>query len=523
LALNIMKETCGCCEGVEILSPLAPANRPGLDALSYRVGTHSTFLETMKARLSSSDFAAVDSRSSSSTGGSVTLRSAGVSHPSAPDDGQRVSALRGLTSRAADDPAIALLDAWATVADVLTFYQERIANEGYLRTATERRSVLELARLVGYALRPGVSSSVYLAYLLDGNFKEEVVIPKGARSQSVPGPGELPQSFETSEDLKARAAWNNLKPRVTRPPTPSSILHGSTELPGPRVYLKGINTNLKPGNMLLIESSDPIPFRVVEVIPDPQAERTLVKLEAWAASTARTSPRSDIKTVVSRYKAAGKFGVSASGASAKRILAVLKTVEARAAAGATDAELADFVATEALSRLSAELEEARQRGFVKLASWMGAMVSELRQAVGLEMAPANAVDAVGAGKGLVQATQLVGALTRPPSVQVANSSRLARRLSQEFAPKGAAGYAAASTFAPVLADTLAIAVANAKVTPDPAITVYAMRTKAAPFGYNAPPRPEKLDEKRKVVITDEWTIADPHNEGSKPIPVPAIG
>ncbi len=34
----------------------------------------------------------------------------------------------------------------AALADVLTFYQERIANEGYLRTATERRSILELAR-----------------------------------------------------------------------------------------------------------------------------------------------------------------------------------------------------------------------------------------------------------------------------------------------------------------------------------------------------------------------------------------
>ena len=59
-----------------------------------------------------------------------------------------------LTTRDADDPAIALLDAWATVADVLTFYQERIANEGYLRTATERRSVLELARLIGYRSGP---------------------------------------------------------------------------------------------------------------------------------------------------------------------------------------------------------------------------------------------------------------------------------------------------------------------------------------------------------------------------------
>src|SRR6185295_18417064 len=97
--------------------------------------------------------------------------------------------------------------------------QERIANEGYLRTATERRSVLELARMLGYQPRPGVASSVYLAYTLDDNFKEEITIPKSARSQSLPGPGELPQSFETSEALKARATWNNLKPRMTQPQT----------------------------------------------------------------------------------------------------------------------------------------------------------------------------------------------------------------------------------------------------------------------------------------------------------------
>ena len=158
---------CGCCEGIEALTPLPTANRPGLPALSYRIGTHAAFLETMKARLSSSNY----------------------------------PKLAELTTRAADDPSIAMLDAWATLADVLTFYQERIANEGYLRTATESRSVLELARLVGYQPRPGISFSVHLAYTLDDNFKEEATIPKGARSQSIPGPGEMPQSFETSEDL----------------------------------------------------------------------------------------------------------------------------------------------------------------------------------------------------------------------------------------------------------------------------------------------------------------------------------
>src|SRR5207245_3445278 len=95
---------------------------------------------------------------------------------------ERVSA--GLSTRELDDPSIALLDAWATVADVLTFYEERIANEGYLRTATERRSILELARLVGYNLRPGVSASVYLAYTLENGFGLETTIPAGSGSQS---------------------------------------------------------------------------------------------------------------------------------------------------------------------------------------------------------------------------------------------------------------------------------------------------------------------------------------------------
>ena len=54
-----------------------------------------------------------------------------------------------------------------SLGDVLTFYQERIANESYLRTATERLSVLELARLIDYQLRPGVAASTYLAFTLE--------------------------------------------------------------------------------------------------------------------------------------------------------------------------------------------------------------------------------------------------------------------------------------------------------------------------------------------------------------------
>lgn len=46
-----------------------------------------------------------------------------------------------------DDPSMALLDAWAQIADLLSRYQDRIASEGYLETDTERRSIAGVGEL----------------------------------------------------------------------------------------------------------------------------------------------------------------------------------------------------------------------------------------------------------------------------------------------------------------------------------------------------------------------------------------
>ena len=102
-------DTCGCCEGIQRLTPLKTANRPGLSALAYRVGTPATFLETMKARLSNL-YLDLPRDEFDAHGKPLT---------------DRVYPLRRLTTRASDDPAIALLDSWAIVGAVLTFYQER--------------------------------------------------------------------------------------------------------------------------------------------------------------------------------------------------------------------------------------------------------------------------------------------------------------------------------------------------------------------------------------------------------------
>jgi hypothetical protein len=225
-------------------------NRAGLSAIAYRCGTHAQFKESMLAALSSS---------------------------------QRL-ALQHLNTREEDDFSIALLDAWAVLGDVITFYQERIANESFLRTATERLSVLELARLIGYELRSGVAAATYLAFTLEDaeGAPRTSTIDIGTKVQSIPGPNETPQTFETIEKLEARVDWNALRVPLTK-----LIVPGFHSV---HVYLQGVATNLKPGDALLFtdaakqanSSSGNWAFRRVSAVRvEREANRTRVE---WAVN-----------------------------------------------------------------------------------------------------------------------------------------------------------------------------------------------------------------------------------------------
>jgi hypothetical protein len=187
-----------------------------------------------------------------------------------------VCPLKGLTTREPSDPSIALLDAWAVVADVLSFYQERIANEGYLGTAIERRSLLELARLVNYSLRPGVAASVFLAFTVQSGFSG--TIPAGTRAQSMPGSGQMPQFYETSANLSVSDAWNNLQPRLTQPQViAAAATSGLDPTTLQQLYFKGLTTNLKVGDRVIIIGSDQALRTVDTVTPQPTDQRTLIQ------------------------------------------------------------------------------------------------------------------------------------------------------------------------------------------------------------------------------------------------------
>ena len=240
---------CGCCAGIGVETPLGLYNRPGLAVIAYRVGNYASFRKSLLARLS---------------------------------DG-RWPVLRQLRTRDNDDFTVALLDAWAVTSDVLTFYQERIANESYLRTATERLSILEQSRLLGYQLAPGLAASTYLAFTMEEApgapqlAAKPLQLPIGTRAQSVPGPDEQPQSFETIEVIESRVEWNAILPQLTEPQTLAWDMK--------QLWLEGVNLTLAVGDVLMIIADSGTTKqasirRVAKVTPDANANRTGVTLEA---------------------------------------------------------------------------------------------------------------------------------------------------------------------------------------------------------------------------------------------------
>lgn len=278
-------KACGACAGTQVDTPAPKFNPPGQPTLRYRVGAQAEFMASLLARLSGSDF----------------------------------PALAGLSARTTDDPAIALCDAAATMADVLTFYQERIVNESYLGTATERRSLLELANLVGYAPAPGVAADTHLAFETEKPLSPAsppvlpVKLDIGTRVQSVPGQDEKPQTFETLEVITARPEWNALLPQLAETQT---LFLGQKDL-----YLAGTATQLAVGDAIVLvgkerrnnPKSNRWDMRILTAVElQPEADRTRVVFTHPLGSTwPAMPPASDEVKVFALRQRASLFGANA--------------------------------------------------------------------------------------------------------------------------------------------------------------------------------------------------------------------
>jgi len=197
------------CEG--FTHPVTISNLPGQDTLSYRVGDFASFRQALLMSLQD-------------------------------DQGNSIEAelTHANWSPTKGDLALQMVEWWAYLADILTFYNERIANEAYLRTADLPESVQRLIRLLGYRPRPGIGAQGSVAALLTNAVP--LTLPQGFQIQSKPGPGKQPQIFEL--DSKTSVKF----PDVVEADLPPS----KQLLSGKSILLKGTITTVKAGDRLLL-------------------------------------------------------------------------------------------------------------------------------------------------------------------------------------------------------------------------------------------------------------------------------
>lgn len=164
----------GCCDPPPAppAAPRRPANLPGLSRVAYRIGTFTSFRRAMLDQVARPDLlgAAPNPFARWREGG----------------DG---------------DYHAVLIELWAYLADILTFYQELIANEAFLPTATQRDSLARIAALVGYRPGPGAAASGQLAFTVARG--QTVSIPASFRAGSRAAPGRPAAVFETAAPLIA--------------------------------------------------------------------------------------------------------------------------------------------------------------------------------------------------------------------------------------------------------------------------------------------------------------------------------
>jgi hypothetical protein len=437
---------CACVEAR--LAP--PSNRPGLAALSGRVGDYRDFFADAVRRLSD---------------------------PSRP-------ALRRLGTRELDDPTMALIDAWSIAADILTFYRERLANEGYLRTARDEYAIRELAALVGFTPRPGVAATAHLAYLMEKS-AAPVDIAARARAQTVPGPGEQMQTFETNEPLHAEAPWSVMPARATRPAKITLV----DAMLRPSLRLRDESLLVRPGERLLFVFGARIGLQVVREVEAVRVDVLQKIVELQLKKRLAVAAPLAAKLIGTLEKLRDRLdGDGRAAGVARQLVQFIGSffLGGPAGDGAT-------LVNNALGGLAGELKS--------IATELHVTFDALQHEIG-EVALNRA-----AGSPLAS---ILSGLGRQAVAQLASGRQLARDSSRGLAAGGGANLALLKVATPAIAAALPAAMNTLSVTPispDVAPSVFLLRFTAGAFGAVAPPRFTRTGDPQELPLDERDTQA----------------
>lgn len=174
--------------------------------------------------------------------------------------------------RSEADFGMMFLEALSALGDDLSYTQDRVAAQARLDTATERHSIVQLARLVDYEPRPATVARVVLQLQVTGTS-----VPTGlAFSAPLPDGGTL--QFETGNGLRDSSPltvdprWNRIVPYYWDD-AQRCLRAGSTDM-----WVEGHGLGLDVGQALLIDtrplnSADP-PIREIVHVKAPIGEQS---------------------------------------------------------------------------------------------------------------------------------------------------------------------------------------------------------------------------------------------------------
>jgi len=168
------------------------------------------------------------------------------------------------------------IELWAYVADVLTFYQERIANEAYLGTATQRDSMMRLAELIDNHPSPGAGASAMVTFSMAKG--KTATVPANFRVGSKASAGKAAAVFETSGAVTAVSDHNAMPVATVLPQDQFGHISSTVRT----VVLQGTNNRLSVGDYVLLVTNEnnsgesATAFRVQSVGTDKASNTTTI-------------------------------------------------------------------------------------------------------------------------------------------------------------------------------------------------------------------------------------------------------
>lgn len=106
------------------------------------------------------------------------------------------------TNRSEGDFGVAIVELFAYMGDILSYYQDRTSAEAYISSAVQRKSVLDIAQLLAYKPTNAVSATGTVTFISDPTTVINIVIPAGTQIiTDFIEQYDSPIFYETAEDI----------------------------------------------------------------------------------------------------------------------------------------------------------------------------------------------------------------------------------------------------------------------------------------------------------------------------------